>query len=468
MSLSTACLLILIVCWALAGFSSAGRYSPDWPSLDTRPLPSWFDEAKIGVFIHWGVYSVPGFGSEWFWWNWREGDPAHEEFMRRYYRPDFKYQDFAPQFRAEFFDPDRWADIFARSGARYVVLTSKHHDGFTLWPSNVSWNWNAQDVGPHRDLVGDVADAVRRRGGMRFGLYHSLMDWFHPLFQADNATGFSTASFPPAKTLPELLEIVNRYRPDIVWSDGDWLAPDTYWNSTSFLAWLYNDSPVRSTVVVNDRWGKGVSCKHGDFFNCEDRFNPGVLQPHKWENCLSLDKYSWGYRHHATLSDYHTIHEILDILASTISCNGNLLVNVGPTKEGVILPVFEERLTQLGKWLAVNGEAVYGSKPWKHQNDTATPHVWYTAKSNVLYVYVMRWPKNEQLVLDSLEMSPYGSITMLGLAAKHRFTWRAADLVGDGASKRTHKRGTIVTFPKLTADKLPTPWAWVLKVQGAR
>lgn len=469
MSLSASCVLLLVFAMTAgaAGSSSARRYSPDWSSLDTRPLPPWFDEAKIGVFLHWGVFSVPSFGSEWFWHNWHEGQFAYVEFMRRNYRPGFTYQDFAPQFTAEFFDPARWADIFAKSGARYVVLTGKHHEGFTLWPSNVSWNWNAQDVGPHRDLVGDLADAVRRRGGMRFGVYHSMMDWYHPLYLADKASGFESALFPPAKAIPELVEIVKRYEPDIVWSDGEWEAPDTYWNSTSFLAWLYNDSPVRSTVVVNDRWGKGVRCKHGDFFNCDDQFNPGVLQPHKWENCLPVDKGSWGYRRNADLSDYRTIGELLDILASTISCNGNLLINVGPTKDGIIVPAFEERLTQLGEWLAVNGEAVYGSKPWKHQNDTATPHVWYTAKAGVVYVYVMRWPKNEQLYLESLELSPQSRVTMLGLPTEQTFAWASAQSLEGVGQLRAARKGTTVKFPTLTPDKLPTPWAWVLKVEGA-
>ncbi|XP_065288998.1 tissue alpha-L-fucosidase-like [Dermacentor albipictus] len=467
MNLSASCVLLLLALAAAVGSSRARRYSPDWSSLDTRPLPPWFDEAKIGVFLHWGVFSVPSFGSEWFWHNWHEMQPAYVLFMMRNYRPGFTYQDFAPEFTAEFFDPARWADIFAKSGARYVVLTGKHHEGFTLWPSNVSWNWNAKDVGPHRDLVGDLADAVRRRGGMRFGVYHSMMDWYHPLYLADKASGFESALFPPAKAIPELVEIVNRYEPDIVWSDGEWEAPDTYWNSTSFLAWLYNDSPVRSTVVVNDRWGKGVRCKHGDFFNCDDQFNPGVLQPHKWENCLPIDQRSWGYRRDASLSDYRTIGELLDILASTVSCNGNLLINVGPTKDGIIVPAFEERLTQLGEWLAVNGEAVYGSRPWKHQNDTATPHVWFTSKADVVYVYVMRWPKNEQLFLESLELLPQSRVTMLGLPTEKTFTWVSEQSLADVGQRPAARKGTTVFFPKLTPDQLPTPWAWVLKVEGA-
>ncbi|XP_075538130.1 tissue alpha-L-fucosidase-like [Dermacentor variabilis] len=456
--LSTGCLLFL----ALAP-PSTGRYAPDWDSLDTRPTPAWYDEAKIGIFLHWGLFSVPSFGSEWFWWHWQGAKvPAYREFMERNYRPGFTYQDFAPQFKAEFFDPDRWAEIFKKAGARYVVLTSKHHEGFTLWPSAVSWNWNAGDVGPRRDLVGDLARAVRKKGGIRFGLYHSLYEWFNPLYLADKGAGFETNDFVARKTMPELVEIVTAYRPEIIWSDGDWEAPDTYWNSTQFLAWLYNDSPVRDTVLVNDRWGKGTPCKHGDFYNCKDHYDPGTLVEHKWENAMTVDKDSWGYRRNARLSDYHTIEELLAELASTVSCNGNFLLNVGPTSDGVIHPAFEERLTQMGTWLDVNGEAIYGSRPWRSQNDTVTPGVWYTSKNDTVYAIVLKWPKNNKLALGSLSLRKGATVSMLGLdgydltpySAVTPENWRNAGL-------------TVITFPPLTPDVLPTPWAWVLKIQGA-
>ncbi|KAH7966429.1 hypothetical protein HPB49_016163 [Dermacentor silvarum] len=456
--LSTGCLLFL----ALAA-PSTGRYAPNWHSLDTRPTPAWYDEAKIGIFLHWGVFSVPSFGSEWFWWHWQGAKvPAFREFMERNYRPGFTYQDFAPQFKAEFFDPDRWAEIFKKAGARYVVLTSKHHEGFTLWPSAVSWNWNAGDVGPRRDLVGDLARAVRKKGGVRFGLYHSLYEWFNPLYLADKEAGFERNDFVARKTMPELVEIVTTYRPEIIWSDGDWEASDTYWNSTQFLAWLYNDSPVRDTVLVNDRWGKGTPCKHGDFYNCKDHYNPGTLVEHKWENAMTVDKDSWGYRRNARLADYHTIEELLAELSSTVSCNGNFLLNVGPTSDGVILPAFEERLTQMGTWLEVNGEAIYGSRPWRSQNDTVTPGVWYTSKNDTVYAIVLKWPKNNKLALGSLSLRKGASVTMLGLDGYDLTPYSALtpeNWINVGL--------TVITFPPLTPDLLPTPWAWVLKIQGA-
>ncbi|RXG58170.1 Alpha-L-fucosidase [Armadillidium vulgare] len=161
------------------------------------------------------------------------------------------------------------------------------------------------------------------------------------------------------------------YEPDVIWSDGEWEADDWYWNSTVFLAWLFNESPVKDTVVVNDRWGgNDILCQHGSFYTCTDRYNPGVLQPHKWENCMTLDKNSWGFDRTATLSEYLTIEELLETLITTISCGGNLLVNAGPTHDGRIVPIMEERLRQMGEWLSLNGEAIYASNPWIFQNDS--------------------------------------------------------------------------------------------------
>ncbi|KAH6937437.1 hypothetical protein HPB50_000476 [Hyalomma asiaticum] len=453
-------------------------YTADWDSLDSRPLPTWYDEAKVGVFVHWGVYSVPAFYSEWLWWHWQMNrTDAVVDFMARNYRSDFTYPEFAPNFRAEFFDPYHWAHLFKKAGARYVVLTSKHHEGYTLWPSNVSWNWNAGDVGPRRDLVGELARAVREVGGMRFGLYYSLYEWFNPFYQRDKDAGWQTDHYVRAKAMPELRDIVETYRPDVIWSDGDWEAPASYWNSTHFLAWLYNDSPVRNSVVVNDRWGVNTSCQHGDVYACHDHYNPGKLVPHKWENAMPLDKGdlntggTWGYRRNVRASQYVTIEELIYELVSTVSCNGNLLFNIGPASDGTISAAFEERLTQLGTWLDVNGEAVYGSRPWKHQRDPLASHVWYTSKprddggdsqpsvGSTVYAFVLKWPRGSNLTLSALELTDGANITMLGVP-----NVRLPSVVekNSGGAKVL-----VVRLPLLTPDVLPTPWAWVLKVEGA-
>ena len=219
------------------------KYDPDWNSLDKRPLPQWYDDAKVGIFIHWGVFSVPSFASEWFWWQWKGDKPTKSvvDFMEKYYPPGFTYADFGKEFRAEFFNATEWANIFKAAGAKYVVLTSKHHEGYCMWPSANSWNWNSMTVGPNRDLVGELANAIRKTTNLRFGLYHSLFEWFNPLYLEDKANNFTTQQFVKFKTMPELYDIVKKYEPEVIWSDGEWETTDTYWNSTQFIAWLYNE-----------------------------------------------------------------------------------------------------------------------------------------------------------------------------------------------------------------------------------
>ncbi|CAG9822075.1 unnamed protein product [Phaedon cochleariae] len=394
--------ILFLMFIALPG--SYGRYEPNWGSLDTRPLPQWYDEAKLGIFIHWGVFSVPSYSSEWFWSQWANNNEEVVSFMKENYPPNFTYQEFAKDFKAEFFNASEWAEIFQQSGARYIVLTSKHHEGYTLWPSKYSYSWNSVDIGPRRDIVGELAEAVRRRN-ITFGLYHSLFEWFHPIYLSDKASNWTKKEFVTNKIIPEMRELIQTYEPAVLWSDGDWEAPDSYWNSTEFLAWLYNDSPVKDSIVTNDRWGIDIPCKHGDFFSCQDRYNPGTLQLHKWENAMTIDKQSWGFRRNAKLSDYYSTLELISQLVSTVSCGGNLLMNVGPTKEGILAPIFQQRLKELGDWLAINGEAIYGSKPWSTQNDSLDSSVWYTASKddNVVYAISLHWPLENILTLGSTQ-----------------------------------------------------------------
>jgi len=441
------------------------RYEPTWESLDTHPLPAWYDDVKFGIFIVWGVYAVPSYGNEWFWANWAWGDKAIVDFMKKNYPPGFTYQDFAAQFDAQLFNPNQWADILEASGAKYYVMTAKHHDGYGLWPSKHSFNWNSMEVGPKRDLIGEVANAVRKRTpDIHVGIYHSRFEWFNPLFNADKATGFKTKTFVENKAIPELYDLVNAYKPDIIWSDGDEYAPYTYWNSTEFIAWLYNDSPVKDTIVTNDRWGNGISCKHGDFYTCSDRFNPGVLMKHKWENCMTIDGASWGFRRNAAYYDYLSIESLIETLASTVSCGGNLLMDVGPTHDGRIVPILEERLRQMGQWLKINGQAIYSTKPWTHQNDTVTKNVWYTSKktddgevdATVAYAIVLKWPKNDALFLGAPVTTSSTKVSMLGYHGSGVFQWTS----GAGG------KGININFPPISFPDLPSTWAWVLKLEN--
>ncbi|XP_020498852.2 tissue alpha-L-fucosidase-like [Labrus bergylta] len=432
---------------------TAARYTADWKSLDARPLPAWYDEAKVGIFVHWGVFSVPGFGSEWFWWHWQGEQPPDSKcvkFMSKNYPPGFSYPEFAPNFNAEFFNPGDWADIFKASGAKYVVLTAKHHEGFTTWGSPNSWNWNSVDTGPHRDLVGDLGEAVRNRS-LHYGLYNSLYEWFHPLYLLDKKNRFRTQEFVMHKLLPELYNMVVRYKPEVIWSDGDWEAPDTYWNSTQFLAWLYNDSPVKDRVVTNDRWGAGCACKHGGYFNCEDKFTPGKLPKHKWEKCTSVDKFSWGYRRNMKLRELMDLPTIIEDLVRTVALGGNYLLNVGPTPDGMIPAVFEERLRGVGAWLKINGEAIYASKPWRIQIENSTVPVWYTFQGSSVFAIMTTKPPKPTVQLMEPKTSPTTTVTLLG--SQKPLPW----------SPVNPNAGLTILLPELPY----TPGqAWILKLDG--
>ncbi|XP_076256751.1 alpha-L-fucosidase-like isoform X1 [Rhynchophorus ferrugineus] len=441
--------LLFVVLWCFGLVYC--RYNATWASLDKRPLPKWYDNAKVGIFIHWGIFSVPSIHSEWFWAYWKSHyDVEIDKYMKANYPPDFSYQEFAKDFTAEFFNATVWADIFAKSGAKYVVLTSKHHEGFTLWPSKYAFSWNAKDIGPHRDIIDELGTAVRE-ADMKFGVYHSLYEWFNPIYLSDKANNFQSQEFVLNKIIPEMQELVNNYQPSILWSDGDWEAPDTYWKSTDFLAWLYNDSPVKDEVVVNDRWGKDIPCNHGDFYTCSDRYDPGTLQKHKWENAMTIDRKSWGFRRNAPLADYMNEGELISLLARTISCGGNILINIGPTKDGIISPIFEERLTQLGDWLSINGEAIYASKPWSFQNDTLNGNVWYTSKDNAVYAIVLEWPDNNTVSLASpvdLFSNDDTAVTLLGNQGKLKWVLSSGQVQ--------------IRLPD--KDLVKSETAWVLKI----
>ncbi|KAK3612245.1 hypothetical protein CHS0354_039526 [Potamilus streckersoni] len=452
--------LLLTLSFCLLLTVSCKRYLPTWDSIDSRPIPDWYDEGKIGIFIHWGVFSVPSFSTEWFWYQWegRKLQP-YIDFMTKNYKPDFTYADFASMFTAEFYDPIQWAQIFKASGAKYIALTTKHHEGFCNWDTKYSFNWNSMDVGPKRDLVGELAGALRLTTDIRFGIYHSLFEWFHPLYLQDASNNYTTQDFVKFKTMPELYELVNKYMPEFIFSDGDWMVDDFYWNATEFIAWLYNDSPVKDTIVVNDRWGQNIRCKHGGVLDCDDRYNPGVLQNRKWENCMTIDRDSWGYRRNAQLDGYITIEEILSTLAETVSCGGNLLINIGPTHDGRILPIFEERLRQMGQWLQVNGEAIYATKPWVYQNDTLTKGVWYTSRNETdtlsVYAIILDWPTGDTLTLGAPVTSLATTVTLLGYP--DMFSWEPGSM-----------GGITINIPSIPFNKIPCQWAWVFKFQGLK
>jgi alpha-L-fucosidase len=484
---------------ALAARRAAAQqthYKPDWNSIDQRPTPQWYNDAKFGIFIHWGVYSVPAFAAvnvkdenpyaEWYWNSLTSGMKAKGptgngaltwEFHKRVYGANFPYFDFAPMFRAEFYDPDHWADVFVRSGAKYVALTSKHHEGFPLWRSaeaNRAWGrpWNSVDIGPKRDLVLDLTEAGRRRG-LRMGIYYSLYEWYNPLWLSDRKRYVAEHLFPQFK------DVVNHVRPSIIFSDGEWDMPSDEWRTPELLAWLLNESPVRDEVVINDRWGKETRHKHGGYYTTE--YTAGLQQSaHPWEENRGMG-FSYGYNRMERLADYHTDRELLLMLIDIVSRGGNLLLDIGPTADGRIPVIMEERLVQIGNWLQRNGGAIYGTRPWRHSRQWSqgkiptledkqyraeyditklvdTPpagfaHVeaFMTAKENTLYAIIPRRPSNE-IVLDDVDASSNFRVTLLE-------TNQAL------ASSRNGK-GISIRVPDSLAVNLPSRPAYVLQIEG--
>lgn len=452
-------LTILLLYWAAT--SDCKRYTPDWESLDSRPLPTWYDEDKIGIFMHFGPYSVPGFRSEWFWTNWEKGEEDVVQFMADNYQPKFTYQDFGPQLTMEFFNASWFSDLVTDSGAKYMVFTSKHHDGFANWNSTYAFSWNSVDVGARRNVLVELKNAFdERHPNFHFGIYYSLFEWFNPIYLKDKATGFKSRTYPMQKMLPEMKELAELIQPHVWWSDGDWETGPDYFGSREFMAWLYNDCPSKDFVVTNDRWGIGTTMKHGSFYSGPDRWQPGQLIPHKWESAITVDRQSWGIRRNINLEEILSPEDLVRQVVVTVSCGGNILVNVGPTKEGTIIPIFEERLRQMGQWLSVNGEAIYGTKPWTHQNDSSTqlPDVWYTEKENNVYAMMLGWPSDDILILNSVMATESSVIKLVGYSSTNLvFTQQAGSLQ--------------ITLPPLSKVMSACPkckWAFSLKMTNVK
>jgi alpha-L-fucosidase len=430
---------------AAALLSMTGQpFEATWESIDSRPNPQWFEEAKFGIFIHWGVYSVPAWGpkdqyAEWYWNHMQNKNGETWKFHERTYGPNFQYQDFAPMFKAELYDPAQWADIFKRSGAKYIVLTSKHHEGFCLWPNPQSWNWNSMDIGPHRDLAGDLVTACRDQD-LRIGFYYSLYEWYNPLYKSD------VQRYVDQHMLPQLKDLVERYQPDLVWPDGEWEHPSATWRSTEFLAWLFNESSAPKDVVVNDRWGKETRNVHGGFATPEYGHLPKgrLTDQGLFEECQGMGK-SFGYNRNEDVDSYRSSTELLHLLIDNVSRGGNLLLDIGPTADGRIPVIMQQRLIDMGEWLDVNGEAIYGTDtlPGAPKMDD----VRFTAKDAAVYAICLKWP-GETLTLE-LVMNPAKAV-MLGHDTP-------LEMQKDG------KKITITT-PVLNIDQMPCRHAYVFKL----
>lgn len=360
------CLLFLIAFAFAQDTPSTTKWTADWEHLRSRPYPQWFKDAKLGIFIHWGIYSVPAYGGkeyygEWFLRGLQVGDPLRTKFQQKVFGQDFTYRDYAPLFKAELFDANEWAHFFKQSGAKYIVLVSKHHDGYCLWPSKYAPNWNSMENGPNRDIVGELTKSVRQ-AGLKMGLYYSLTEWNNPLHRWYTDPNENIGPYVEKYMNPQFKELVGAYKPSLIFSDGEWFNKADEFNAAELLSWYFN--LVGDDAIVNDRWGSGSNIG----FRTPEYSSGIKLTDRPWAEVRGLGR-SFGLNRNEKLGAYMSPEELVHFFAKAVSHGGGITINVGPSADGQIPLLQQDRLLQLGKWLEVNGEAIYGSTIWKRPGE---------------------------------------------------------------------------------------------------
>lgn len=476
------------LCSSILAISQVER--PDWKEFDNRPVPDWFKDAKFGIFITWGVYSVPSYApkgnyAEWYqyWMQTKafKGDVA--AYHKKMYG-DKTYYQLAEDFKAELFNPDEWAQLFEKSGAKYIIPVTKHHDGFTWWPSkeaNQTWGfpWNATEVGPKRDLLGDLFKAVRKTS-VKPGLYYSLYEWFNPLYKKN------PEQYALQHAIPQMKDLITNYKPYVLWTDGEWDDSDSTWHATDFLKWLYHDSPMKDSIVTYDRWGKGIRFKHGNVYTPE--YQPDMdFGDHYFEESRGMG-FSYSYNRLEDPWDYNSTQTLILLMCDLVSRGGNFLLDIGPDAHGKIPPIMQERLLQMGDWLKINGEAIYETRKWKQScqwsegrrdykpvrkkgdfkangdfilKTTVEPEPGYAVKEffftynptkNNLYAIFPKYPDDNKLVLKNIS-PPKGTVTRF-LATGQIVKWKI-------------KNGnTEIELPVYNPNKIKAPYAFAIKVEG--
>jgi alpha-L-fucosidase len=432
-----------------------GPFRADWDSLAGYRIPSWYRDAKFGIFIHWGVYSVPAFGNEWYPRNMYIEGSAEFKHHVEVYGPQakFGYKDFIPQFRAEHFDPDAWVDLFARAGARYVVPVAEHCDGFAMYNSGITV-WNATKMGPHRDIVGALETATRKRG-LHFGVSsHRAEHWWWygggMKFDSDVRDPANAGIYGPAQPMtlsgedgskqpdPNHLErwlppdtdflddwlarsseLADKYHPDFMYFDW-WIGQPAFQSYLKrFAAYYYNQAAARKQGVV-------LTYKDRDFPENTavldiERGKLDALRLLPWQTDTSVSIKSWGY---VKKDEYRDAKSLIGELVDVVSKNGNLLLNLGPKADGTIPDEARAILLDMGRWLAANGEAIYGSRPWllygegpttvassalnSDKQDFTPEDIRFTTHNGALFAIALGWPASGELRVRSLwKGTPY-------------------------------------------------------------
>lgn len=473
-----------------------GPFRPDWASLIKYQQPQWYKDAKFGIFIHWGVYSVPAAENEWYPRNmYHPGDGAYKNFQAHFANgdPARGYKDLIPLFRAEHFDAAAWARLFKESGAQYVVPVAEHHDGFSMYDSGLS-DWTVVKMGPKRDTLGELATAIRAEG-LHFGLssHRAEHNFFYdggrairsdvndpkyaslygPAHQWISEPGGLTNDWTYVSTawtrdwLARDTELVEKYHPEVVYFDW-WIGQPSFRNTVAeFAAFYYNYAAAHGYTGVIDFKDYSLNWKAGvrDF---ERGQQDHIIADH-WQTDTSISNKSWGYIENDTFkSPEFLVHQLADI----VSKNGNLLLNFGPRSDGTIPDEVQATLREMGAWLKVNGEAIFATTPWTtfgegptqvkagafHDTDTkpyTTEDFRFTAKGDNVYVIGMACPKDGKAAIHSLGWAHEGrslhiaSVLLLGSADKVTWT-QGADALD-------------VTLPAAAACK----YAYVLKLTPA-
>ena len=470
-----------------------GPFRADWESLQKYEVPEWYKDAKFGIFIHWGVYSVPAFGNEWYPRNmYVPGSPEYKHHLATYGPQDkFGYKDFVRMFKAEHFDPAAWAELFKKSGAKYVVPVAEHHDGFAMYDSGLS-DWTAAKMGPHRDTTGELGKAVRA-AGLHFGVSshrveHNLFlgvgrnvpsDVNDPQYAAFYGPAHNWLSAPWGVPLNDdftyvssawaddwlarSAELVEKYHPDIVYFDW-WIGQASIRpNLTKFAAFYYNSSLTYGDHAGVINYKDYAMQEHSAVLDLE-RGQLGDIRPLYWQTDTSVSNKSWGYIKDDTFkSPEFVVHQLIDI----VSKNGNLLLNIGPRSDGTIPDEVQQVLLDVGAWLNVNGESIYGTRPWRiygegptkvaagsfHDTDTTrytAEDFRFTTKGDVLYAIGLGWPTNGEAVIHSLASAVGNehvrSVILVGSDAKLQFEQRA--------------NGLRVRLP----DQAPGKYAYALRI----
>jgi alpha-L-fucosidase len=460
-----------------------------WESLfQHNEAPEWFRDAKLGIYFHWGVYSVPAFSSEWYPRNMHRKDhAAHKHHVETYGDPsEFGYHDFVSMFKAEFFNADEWADLFQKAGARFAGPVAEHHDGFSMWASKLT-PWNAKERGPGRDIVGEMAKAVRARG-MRFitTFHHAFNNQYpirrYPTGYYPHVQGWSTASDDPELRLMygnmprdeflefwkgKLFEVIDGYRPDIIWFDFvlDNIPEET---RMEFLAYYFNKAREWNKEVVVTFKGEDLPGEVG----VED-FEKGRLDHLSDTPWLTDDTISWGSWCYTRDLEIKSIQTVLHTFIDIVSKNGVLLLNVSPKADGTIPVNQQDVLYELGDWLKVNGEAIYDTRPWKTFGQGPTrlekgghfvDHVDYTSEDvrftrskdgKILYAICMGWPETA-LNLDLVQVQKSGknaSVTLLGMRKPLKY-------------HLTEDKTIMIQVPDMPEETRPCRYAYVFKLTG--